>query len=120
MASTSSADVVRAWLAENGEDVGGKRGRLKNDQIAKFNDAHKSAPYAAGKRVETRKITGTRTLSNGKKVPRTVTVSLGEVRTGLNEAGISVSPVGRIPENYMKAFASGPEAMAALADSLKA
>jgi len=105
---TSSSDVVRAWAVDNGyPDMAGKRGRIKNEVIEKFNEANKAAPYATGGKETTVKVTAMVENSKGGKTPRTRQVVVSEVRTAALDAGVKVSPSGRLPDSVMEAFVAG-------------
>lgn len=108
MASTAGPDEVRAWAVENGyPDAAGKRGRLKGEIINKYNEANKSRPYASGKAPKTIKVTAMVPNSKGGKTPRTRHVVAAEVRDAAADAGVKVSPTGKLSEAVLTAFVAG-------------
>lgn len=97
---------VRAWLREQGEQVG-SRGRLSAEQIGAFEKAT-GKRYEVG-HVATRRITGVRVTDSGRKVPVTVNASIGEVRAWAQSAGLDVGSRGRIAPTVLSAFAARPK-----------
>lgn len=97
---------VRAFAKEQGLEVG-TRGRFSQELIDAFHKANKSVRYVPN-HVPTRKISGMREVSNGRKVPVTVTATLTEVRAFAEAEGLAIGKRGRVSQDVLSAFAARP------------
>lgn len=101
------------WAAKADKDVPtvGERGRFAKDLVDAFHAANKKARYTAN-HVETRKISGIRETSNGRKIPVTVTATLAEVRAFAKAEGMPIGDRGRVSKDVYAAFAARPKVTA--------
>jgi hypothetical protein len=102
----ANTEAGAAALAEAGLVVG-TRGRFSEKVVDLFQKATKQK-YEVGL-VPTRKISGTRVTDSGRKVPVTVSATLGEVRAWAQAEGLSVGERGKVSAEVLSAFAARPK-----------
>lgn len=104
--SKVTAADVRAWAILNGfaDRVKMTRGRLPIDVIAAFNKGRKGSERFTGTAGRSVKVSTTRTLENGKRMPYSRTVLVSDVREWAVAHGYADMTRGRMTTDTYGAY----------------
>lgn len=104
--SKVTAADVRAWAILNGfaDRVKMTRGRLPLDVIAAFNRGRKGSERFTGTAERAVKVSTTRTLETGKRMPYSRTVLVSDVRAWAVENGYADLTRGRMTKDTYGAY----------------